>query len=189
MRHTIAFAAVGVFVLASAAFSPQTPSTTAQPIAAALRSSWDAAKKNLTESADVMPEANYNFKPTVEKAASDKAELRTFGQILAHVAGANYVFCSAAKGEKAPHAEDDFEKTATTRPAIIKALADSIAYCDTAYRATDQQLAATIEMPFGQGKGTRAAALMGNVGHLNEHYGNLVTYFRIKGIVPPSSRR
>ena len=181
MRHTIALAAAGVFVLSSAAFFAQTPSGAGQPIATALRQSWDSAKKNLTESADVMPEANYNFKPV--------DSVRTFGQILAHVAGANYVFCSAAKGEKAPHAEDDFEKSATTRPAIIKALADSIAYCDTAYRATDQQLAASIEMPFGQGKGTRAAALMGNVGHLNEHYGNLVTYFRIKGIVPPSSRR
>lgn len=44
-------------------------------------------------------------------------------------------------------------------------------------------------MPFGMGKGTRASALPGNVGHLNEHYGNLLTYFRIKGLVPPSSRR
>ena len=47
---------------------------------------------------------------------------------MAHVAGANYVFCSAAKGEKSPHAEAAFEKTATTRAQIIKALSDSIAY-------------------------------------------------------------
>jgi uncharacterized damage-inducible protein DinB len=152
-----------------------------QPIAQAMKTAWDGAKKNIKESADVMPEANYAFKPV--------DTVRTFGQILAHVAGANYVFCSAAKGEKAPHAEDEFEKSATTRPAIIKALGDSLTYCDAAFAsATDKSLAESIDMPFGMGKGTRAQALMGNIGHLNEHYGNLVTYFRIKGIVPPSSR-
>jgi hypothetical protein len=46
-----------------------------------------------------------------------------------------------------------------------------------------------VNPPFGTQKITRAEALIGNVGHLNEHYGNLVTYFRIKGMVPPSSRR
>jgi uncharacterized damage-inducible protein DinB len=181
MRHTLAFATVGVVVLATAAFYAQTPSTTAQPVSSALRQSWEAAKKNIRESAEFMPEANYGFKPV--------DSVRTFGEILAHLAGANYVFCAAAKGEKAPHAEDEFEKSAKTRAAIMKALAESHAYCDAAFQADDRKLAETIEMPFGMGKSARAAALIGNVGHLNEHYGNLVTYFRIKGIVPPSSRR
>lgn len=181
MRTTISILGV-TLALASTSVIAQKPGGAGNAIATALQQSWDSAKRNMTESADVMPEANYSFKPV--------DTVRTFGQILAHVAGANYVFCSAAKAEKSPHAEDEFEKTATTRAAIIKALADSIAYCDSAYKSmTDQQLAVTIDMPFGQGKGSRAAALMGNVGHLNEHYGNLVTYFRIKGIVPPSSRR
>ena len=168
--------------LASGSVIAQKPSGAGNPIATALQQSWDSAKRNMTQSAEVMPEANYSFKPV--------DSVRTFGQILAHVAGANYVFCSAAKAEKSPHAEDEFEKKATTRAAIIDALAASIKYCDGAYSAaTDAQLAVAIDMPFGMGKGSRAAALMGNVGHLNEHYGNLVTYFRIKGIVPPSSRR
>ena len=121
-----------------------------------------------------MPEENFGFQPT--------KEVRTFGQILAHVAGANYVFCSAAKGEKSPHAEEAFEKTATTRAAINKALADWISYCDAAYNVNDRQLTEAVDLPFGQGKGPRSRALLGNVGHLNEHYGNLVTYFRIKGL-------
>ncbi len=129
-----------------------------------------------------MPEADYAFKPT--------EQVRTFGQILAHVAGANYVFCSAAKAEKSPFTEDHFEKSATTKAAIVKALSDSIAYCDTAYTGlTDAKAAETIAMPFGMGNAPRASALIGNTGHLQEHYGNLVTYFRIKGMVPPSSRR
>jgi len=152
----------------------------AQPHAQALRTAWDGAKKNIVESSTIMEEANYAFKPV--------ETVRTFGQILGHVAGANYVFCSAAKGEKPPHAEDAFEKLAT-KAEIVMAVADSMAYCDSALAgATDAKLAETIDMPFGMGKAPRASAVMMNVGHLNEHYGNLVTYFRIKGIVPPSSR-
>jgi hypothetical protein len=60
----------------------------AQPHAQALRTAWDGAKKNIVESSTIMEEANYAFKPV--------ETVRTFGQILGHVAGANYVFCSAA---------------------------------------------------------------------------------------------
>jgi DinB superfamily len=152
----------------------------AQPVTQSLRSSWDGAKKNIVESADVMPEADYGFKPV--------DGVRTFGQILGHLAGANYVICSAAKGEKPPHAENAFEKL-PTKAAIVKALGESMAYCDGAMGGLDdRKLGETIEMPFGMGKAARASAIVLNIGHLNEHYGNLVTYFRIKGIVPPSSR-
>lgn len=169
-------------VVAVPAFLQAQASSSSQPITQSLRANWEGASKNIKESADVMPEATYHFKPI--------DSVRTFGQILAHVAGANYVFCAAAKGEKAPHAEDEFEKSATTRAAIIKAVGDSLAYCDAAFAAaTDTSLAEMVDQPFGGGKGPRVAALIGNIGHLNEHYGNLVTYFRIKGIVPPSSRR
>ena len=98
------------------------------------------------------------------------------------------MFCAAARGEKAPYAEDSFEKSATTPAAIVKALQDSIAYCDAAYAALDDRKAAEIvDGPFGGGKEARAAALMGNTGHIQEHYGNLVTYLRINGLMPPSS--
>ena len=155
--------------------------TTPNPVSAGVRTAWDGAKRNLTRSAEQMPEKDYSFRPV--------ETVRTFGQILAHVAGANYVFCSAAKGEKSPHAEEAFEKSATTRAQIIKALNESIAYCDGAYAALDDKRAAeTIDLPFNMGKGARALPLMQNTGHLQEHYGNLVTYFRVKGMVPPSSQ-
>jgi uncharacterized damage-inducible protein DinB len=175
-------AASAVALVRSVAYPrAQTPAGGGNAVALALKENWEGAKLNIKESADLMPEANYSFKPV--------DSVRTFGQILAHLAGANYVFCAAAKGEKSPHAEDAFEKTATTRAQIIKAVADSHAYCDGAYAVDDRKLAETIEMPFGMGKSPRARALVANIGHLNEHYGNLVTYFRLKGIVPPSSRR
>lgn len=159
----------------------QPAANSANPVSQAIRDSWEGAKRNLKESAEQMPEADYNFRPT--------DSVRTFGQIIAHVAGASYVYCSAARGEKTPHEEGDFEKTATTKADIIKALNESNAYCDAAFTAlTDRTAAEVIAMPFGGKDAGRASPLIRNIGHLNEHYGNLVTYFRIKGIVPPSSR-
>ena len=169
-----------VLIVAALAVTPSAQS--ASPISDGIRSQWAAAKRNMQQSAEMMPEENYDYRPV--------DGVRNFGEILAHVAGASYVFCAAAKGEKAPFAEDHFEKAAKTRAEIIKATADAIAYCDGAFTAlTDASAAQMVQEPFGQGQTTRTAVLVGNLGHINEHYGNLVTYFRINGIVPPSSRR
>lgn len=151
----------------------------ANAVSDSIRAGWNTAKRNMLGSAKVMPQDKYGFKPV--------DTVRTFGQLLAHVAGANYVFCAAARGEKSPHAEEEFEKSATTPAAITKALQDSIAYCDAAYAAlTDAKAGEVVAGAFG-GKDSRAGILMGNTGHNNEHYGNLVTYLRINGLVPPSS--
>lgn len=153
---------------------------TGNPISDAIRESWNGAKRNITRAAEAMPDAKFAFKPV--------ETVRTYGAIIAHIAGANYIFCSAARGEKSPYSEDHFEKTAKTKADILKALEASNTYCDAAYTAlTERTAAETIAAPFGQGKAPRAAALMGNTGHLQEHYGNLVTYLRINGLVPPSS--
>jgi uncharacterized damage-inducible protein DinB len=173
---------IGAGALVSAQ-TPAKPAMAAQPVADAVRASWESAKKNIRDSAVDVPESLYSFKPV--------DTVRTFGQIVGHVAGANYEFCSAAKGEKSPKAEDAFEGLAT-KAAILQAWDDSVAYCDSAFKAlTDRSSTEPITTPFSQGKAkeARVAALMGDIGHLNEHYGNLVTYMRIKGIVPPTSRR
>ncbi|HTI37969.1 MAG TPA: DinB family protein [Vicinamibacterales bacterium] len=167
--------------LAGAGPAMAQPATT-NPVSDSIRTNWNTAERNMKESAELMEEANYSFKPV--------DSVRTFGAILAHVAGANYLYCASVKGEKAPHAEADFEKTLTSKNDIVKALNESLVYCDGAYTAaTDASLARMTNAPFGSGQVAVANALIGNIGHLNEHYGNLVTYFRIKGIVPPSSRR
>ena len=174
--RTFVTAALAIAVASAAAAQP------ANPISDGIRSQWNSAKRNLQQSAEMMPEDGYDYRPV--------DGVRNFGEILAHVAGANYVFCAAAKGEKSPFAEEHFEKTAKTRAEIIKATADSLAYCDGAFTAlTDAGAAQMVQQPFGQGQTQRVAVLVGELGHINEHYGNLVTYFRINGIVPPSSRR
>ena len=158
----------------------QTPATS--PVSDAIRATWDGAKKNIKDSATIAEatQAIFDFKPV--------DTVRTYGQIVAHVAGANYEFCAAAKGEKAPNSEAAFDKL-TTKADIVKAWDASVAYCDAIYKAlTDTTAGQTIDMPFSMGKAPRARPLIMNAGHLNEHYGNLVTYMRIKGIVPPTSR-
>lgn len=176
---TIVFAGISSALLAQPPAASPAPNP--NPISQGIRQSWNGVKKNIKQSADQMAESNYAFKPV--------ETVRSFGGILAHVAGANFLFCAAAKGEKSPHAEDDFEKTAKTKAEIVKAVDDSIAYCDAVYAAlTDKSAADTIQMPFGMGSVSRSYALILNSSHDNEHYGNLVTYFRIKGLVPPSSQ-
>jgi len=174
MRHFVLTLVMLAFGVASAAAQ--------NPISDGIRSQWNGVKKNIKESAEQMTDENYNFKPT--------PDVRSFGAILSHVAGASYLFCAAARGEKSPHGEEDFEKTATTKAAIVKATNDAIAYCDAAFTAlTDATAAQMIDSPFGSAKASRAQVLVTQIGHDNEHYGNLVTYFRLKGMVPPSSRR
>lgn len=171
--------AVLSFALVTPAFA-QTKPAPANPLTQALQSSWNSAKRNVRRSADAMPEGKYNFKPV--------DTVRSYGAILAHIAGATYEFCAAAKGEKSPHSEDEFEKSAKTKADIVKALDASIAYCDDVYKTLDDTKAMqTAPGAFGGPAGIRAGNLIGNTNHFNEHYGNLVTYLRINGLVPPSS--
>ena len=136
---------------------------------------YESTKGLLVKSAEMMPEANYSFKPT--------PEVRSFGQLIGHLANANYAVCATAKGEKSP-AVQDFEKN-TEKAALVQGLKDALAYCDAVYKMTDAQLSGPAEL-FGM-KMTRLGFAFMNVTHDNLHYGNLITYLRLKGLTPPSS--
>ena len=120
----------------------------------------------------------YAFKPT--------PEVRSFGQLLGHIADANYMICSIASGSKPPGSS--VEKTKTTKADIGAGLAASFAYCDKVWSATtDASAAAPVKMPFGPAM-PRLSALAFNTSHDFEHYGNIVTYMRLNKMVPPSSQ-
>lgn len=175
MRTTFAF------ILAAALAAPALAQP-ANPISDGIRGQWNSVKRNIQQSAELMPEATFDYRPV--------DGVRSFGEILAHVAGASYAICASAKGEKTPYEEDYFEKNAKGRAAIVKATTEAIAYCDGAFTGlTDASAGQSVSNPFGSAPTTRASVLVLQVGHDNEHYGNLVTYFRMNGIVPPSSRR
>ena len=126
--------------------------------------------------AEKMPEEQYAFKP-------DPA-VRSFGQILGHIADANYLFCSAVLGENSP--SPGIEKTKTTKADLRAALHDAFAYCDRAYNALTDASANDLVKAFGQER-NKLGLLWFNASHNLEHYGNLVVYMRVKGYVPPSS--
>ena len=173
--------AVRLAVFGLAVAVPLSAAAQSNPITQALRNTWGEAKTNVRRSADVMPEAKYTFKPV--------DSVRTYGAILAHLAGASYEFCAAAKGEKPPFTEAGVEKSATTKAAIVTALDGAIAYCDEIYKTLDDAKAGQmVTGAFGGPQVPRAQNLIGNTGHFQEHYGNLVTYLRINGLVPPSSQ-
>lgn len=156
----------------------QEPAAPASPMISAVKGTLGMVKGYILKSADKVAEADYAFKPT--------PEVRSFGQMFGHIANANFMICSRAAGEKSPSAENFEQKTA--KADLVKALADSFAYCDGVFgRLTDASGAEMVDF-FG-GKQPKLAVLAFNNAHNFEHYGNLVTYLRLKGMVPPSSER
>lgn len=130
----------------------------------------------ITAAAEQMPEADYGFKPT--------PEVRSFGELVGHVANATRMFCTSATGAARTPAPDA-EKLAS-KAEIVAALKDAFASCDAAYTMDAMKAGESLDF-FGQ-KHTRLSVLAFNMGHNYEHYGNIVTYMRLKGMVPPSSQ-
>ena len=93
-------------------------------------------------------------------------------------------WCAQILGE--PLKQTQFEKTLTAKADVLKAIRDAGAYCEKAYAITDAQAAGVTTIWGGQQSKIRG--LMDNASHDWEHYGNIVTYMRIKGMVPPSSQ-
>ena len=185
MKKVVLFNAAAACAIA--AHAQQAPPATLD-LAGSLKAQHQSVRKYLAAAAEKMPDADFHFKP--QGAAP---EVRTFGQIVAHLANANYALCAGAKGEKPPAAPLDDQKETKPKAELVKTLADALAYCDGVY---DSQTTATLmEMMKRPGPNNttleraRGNSLIANLSHNNEHYGNLVTYMRAKGLVPPSSER
>src|SRR5271169_1866912 len=172
LLSTAAFAQSGAQKSADQMKTPDNPLSTFNKYA------YARVKDILLRSAEKMPEENYSFKPV--------DTVRSYGQIVGHVADAQYIFCSIALGDKNPGLK--IEQTKTSKADLIAALKDAFAYCDKAYDTmTDVTATQTVKL-FGN-DAPRLGALTVNNMHNLEHYGNLVTYMRLKNIVPPSSEQ
>jgi uncharacterized damage-inducible protein DinB len=148
------------------------------PLSAFTKRVYGFQKDILIRSAEKMPEENYNFKPA--------DTVRSYGQIVGHLADAQYLFCSNALDEKNPGLK--IEQTKTSKVDLIAALKTAFAYCDKAYDGMTDASGSQIVKLFGTDTPKLGALNFNNV-HNWEHYGNLVTYMRIKNIVPPSSEQ
>jgi uncharacterized damage-inducible protein DinB len=172
------------FLAPAAALAQENPPKAAavptpdNPLSAWNKVAYGRVKDILLRSAEKVPEENYNFKPT--------EAVRSFGQIVGHVADAQYLFCSIELGEKNPAPK--IEQSKTSKADLIAALKDGFAYCDKAYDGMTDASATQMVKLFGNDAPKLGVLTVNNM-HNMEHYGNLVTYMRLKNIVPPSSEQ
>jgi hypothetical protein len=159
-----------VAILAAAAHA----SAQSDPISADAKQDYATVKKVLLKSAEKMPEENYSFRST--------PQVRTFGEMIAHIADSQTALCSIAKGEQ----KRGNAAGKTSQADLSAALKASFDYCDPVYDSITDTSGAQVVKVFGRDK-SRLGVLFLNIAHDNEMYGQMVAYMRIKGIVPPSS--
>jgi uncharacterized damage-inducible protein DinB len=147
------------------------------PLSASVRRDYQGIRDYFIRAAEKMPEADYGFKPT--------PEVRSFGEQVAHVADDQYNLCAPARGETRKAAYTEIENTLSRKADLVRALKQAFAYCDAAYDALTD--ASGAEAASGGKRMTKFGMLNWNLWHTWEHYGNVVVYLRLKGLVPPSS--
>jgi hypothetical protein len=144
------------------------------PFSADAKQSYTGIKNTLLKAADKMPEQFYSFRTT------DK--VRTYAEIMTHIADTQMLLCGIAKGEQ----KAGTAASKTSKADVAAALKASFDYCDAVYNAmTDADAAMKVTM-FGR-QLTKLGVLNFNTAHDNEMYGTAVAYLRLKDIVPPSS--
>ena len=171
-------AACAVLLVAGASVAQaQEKASTASASTTGITNLFHMAHGNIVKAAEQIPEDKYAFQPT--------KEVRSLGALFAHIADANFMFCSMVGGTPAT---GSVEKTAKTKAEIVAALKASYDACGAAYgKITDADLQKPLKI-FGRDSNF-AGALTFNTSHNWEHYGNIVTYMRLNGLVPPSSQQ
>lgn len=184
MKRVFVVVLLGILLAIPAAAQSAPQSGPKDPMATWLHNAFNNNRRNIEKSAEKVPEELYGLRP------GPQMEVRTFGQILGHLANFNYLWCSQAKGEKNPGQGSDYEKL-SSKALLLRALNDAFTYCDGVYAAlTDAsglEIVTVTQENGRQAQVPRMSLLVLNYGHNNDHYGNLVTYMRIKSIVPVSS--
>jgi uncharacterized damage-inducible protein DinB len=144
-------------------------------------------EREFVSAAEAMPEDKFGFAPT----NGEFKGVRTFGEQIKHVAAVNYMFGAAILGEKVPVDVGDESGPASlkTKAEIITYLKDSFAYVHQAVLTiNDKNLVEPLKSPFGEGTVTRLSLATSVSAHASDHYGQMVEYLRMNGIVPPASR-
>ena len=183
MTRTAATIPTLLLTIAASGLSAQTPPRPRPPdtFSMFLQAQYAGLKRNIIGSAEKMPAEHFSFKPS--------PDVRTYAEQLGHIIDTQYFFCNAVKGGQNPGNGKDFEKI-TERAEMVQAVKQAFAYCDDAFSSLTNETAMqmiTIGVAPNQRQAARANQLTMVILHGTEHYGNLVTYMRIKGIVPPSS--
>ena len=173
MTRTLMAAAI-----AAALLVPTSAIAQSNPFVDAAKAQFAAIKTNVIRTAEKVPEDLYAFKPT--------PEVRSLGQLIAHIADGNFGICGAGSTMKPTMSGIEKSTGGNGKAALQKALAASFEFCESAWASMDNTRSGETVKTF-LGVQPRFSVLTFNTSHVWEHYGNLVTYMRLKGIVPPSS--
>lgn len=155
----------------------------------AMQSLLNLAEKLITSAVDAMPADKFGFAPT----DGEFKGVRTFGQMVKHLSATNHILAAAALGEEPPaDAGDELgPETVRTKPEILAYLKDSFAHLARAVEAIGQPNTTANPSPISplkRGEVTRSALIVESLFHAADHYGQIVEYLRMNGVVPPASR-
>ncbi len=192
MKSRIAFCCV-LFSLsvsvAALAVGPQATPEAKPTFASVIDHQLTGTEKTIVPAADAMPEGKYDFAPT----QGEFKGVRTFGAEVKHMAVANYAIGAAILGEKPPvdlGGGPDGPANIKSKAEIMKFLQDSFVYAHKAVNSINENnILEPIKSPFGSAMTTRLALGMSLTGHPYDHYGQMVEYLRMNGIIPPASRK
>jgi len=189
MRRNVLPVAVWLSVVFFSCLAFAQEKSSAPPtVAAVLDRQLRNLERQFVSAAEAMPEDKFGFAPT----NGEFKGVRNFGQQIKHVAASNYQFAAAILEEAPPAAAqgEDGPETMKSRADIIKFLKDSFDYTHKAFAIISEKNATLpIRNPFGQGTVTRLGMATLTIGHGFNHYGQMVEYLRMNGIIPPASRR
>ena len=178
-RKILGILALGALLpVAARAQNASTPAYSSDSFLVSVRSTWEGVRTLVINMADSIPEDKYDWKPT--------PEVRSFREQLTHLAGENYLFFGRVSGESAaPAGLDDLR----TKDEIMAALRASYDYGARVFDSlTDAQAMEMVAGRGGRGPGSqRWSAILGVIQDNMDHYGNLVVYVRLNGMVPPRS--
>ena len=176
-------AACGIAAAQTPASSPDVRRTASQ----IFDHSVDNVENEFTTAAEAMPEDKYSFAPT----NGEFKGVRTFAQQVKHVAAVNYIIAAAILEEKPPVelGGENGPDSIKSKADILKFLKDSFAYLHKAMGSlTETNLVGMVKAPFGGDKASRLGLATISIAHPFDHYGQMVEYLRMNGIVPPASR-
>jgi uncharacterized damage-inducible protein DinB len=145
-------------------------------------------ESEMVPAADAMPEDKYEFAPT----HGEFKGVRTFSQQVKHIAAVNYIIGAAILGEKPPvdTGGESGPDSLNAKADILKFAKDSFAYLHKAAGSiTAENALVPVKSPFGDGMTTRLAMGGSAAAHVFDHYGQMVVYLRLNGIIPPASRK
>jgi uncharacterized damage-inducible protein DinB len=168
-------------VSAQDAMKKDTPPKPAAGPSQVLLENWNDVGRKLIAMAEDFPEDKYDFKPTPAQ--------RTFAEQLLHAANANYYFTNPAMGMKAPAEEDPKREAYKTKASVVEFVKKSFADGAAAIKQKgDKGLNDLVVDPFANQQTRVSDMAWGLLEHSGEHYGQLVVYYRVAGLVPPESR-